>query len=527
MSETTETSYDEVPYESKPFAQSHPDRLATVATLLGLQPPPVDRCRVLELGCASGGNILPMALGLPNSKFVGIDLSSRQIEAAQARADRLGLKNVELKQLSITDIDTSFGEFDYIISHGIYSWVPPPVQDHLLTVSARNLAPNGIAYVSYNTYPGWHMRGMIRDMMLYHGRHFPDPQVRIDQARALIDFLSQAVAPQKQAYGLLLQEELQILRDKRDPYLIHEYLEDVNDPIYFYQFVERAWAKGLQYLGEAQLGAMAMTNFPPEIEQTLRRLSPDLIHAEQYMDFLRNRMFRQSLLCHQGVPIQFVIQARRLAGLYISTQARPVSQRPDLRSDQVEHFRREGDEGMTLSSRSPLMKAAMTHLAAVYPRRVQFEELATRARALVGTGSAPPNPEEEQRTLGGRLLSCYLSSNLLEFSVLPPSFAVEVGETPVASPLARIEAERNITVTNLRHELVRLNDLERRLIHHLDGQHDRTALLDELGTLAAAGTLAVEKDGQRVTDPPRIRQLFQESLEPTLRALAYYGLLMK
>src|SRR5262245_46505716 len=125
MPDAGPTSYDTVPYESHPFAQSHPDRLATVATLLGLKPPPVARCRVLELGCASGGNLIPMAVGLPGSTFVGVELSRRQAEAGQRVIEALGLKNVELRHLSILDVDDDFGRFDYVVCHGVYSWVPP------------------------------------------------------------------------------------------------------------------------------------------------------------------------------------------------------------------------------------------------------------------------------------------------------------------------------------------------------------------------------------------------------------------
>src|SRR5262249_18767962 len=86
------TSYDEVPYPSVPFPQTHPDRPATVATLLGLNPVPADRCRVLELGCASGGNLIPLAYGLPDSTFLGIDLSSEQIAQGQKTVQALGLQ---------------------------------------------------------------------------------------------------------------------------------------------------------------------------------------------------------------------------------------------------------------------------------------------------------------------------------------------------------------------------------------------------------------------------------------------------
>jgi trans-aconitate methyltransferase len=190
------SSYDEVPYESHPFSQTHPDRLATLGRLFGMAPAPVERCRALELGCASGGNLIPMACQLPGSEFVGVDNSRREVEMGRGIIAALGLTNVRIEPASILDVDDSWGRFDYIIAHGVYSWVPDHVQDKMLAICAANLPPQGIAYVSYNTYPGWHMREMIRHMMLYHVAQFPDAQQRLQQARALVDFLARSTPTQ-------------------------------------------------------------------------------------------------------------------------------------------------------------------------------------------------------------------------------------------------------------------------------------------------------------------------------------------
>src|SRR5437868_15404402 len=148
------TSYDEVPYPSLPYPYPHPDHPAVVATLLGLSPARPDRCRVLELGCAGGGNLIPMAYTYPESTFLGIDLSVEQIRQGEELREALGLANIELRAMSILDVDDRFGTFDYIICHGVYSWVPEAVQDKILEVCARHLAPEGIGFVSYNTFPG-------------------------------------------------------------------------------------------------------------------------------------------------------------------------------------------------------------------------------------------------------------------------------------------------------------------------------------------------------------------------------------
>jgi SAM-dependent methyltransferase len=200
------TSYDEVPYESHPFPESHPERLATIASLFSLKPPPIDRCRVLELGCASEGNLIPMAFNLPGSSFVRVELSTRQAAQGRQAIRELALGNVEIRQADILDIDGSWGQFDYVIAHGVFSWVPRPVQDKILQVCSANLADNGVAYVSYNTYPGWHMYGMLRDMMLYHAGRFEQPARKVAEARGLLDFLDRWAPEGNDPYGLLLKK---------------------------------------------------------------------------------------------------------------------------------------------------------------------------------------------------------------------------------------------------------------------------------------------------------------------------------
>src|SRR6516162_3678009 len=190
MSDPTLVSYEQVPYESFAVPASHPDNLASQATLFGLNPPPPQTARILELGCGTGANLIAIADSLPGARCVGLDLSPSHVAVGREQVRALGLTNVELRSGSILDVGPVWGTFDYILCHGVYSWVPPPVQDHLLTICARNLAPDGVAYVSYNVYPGWHISGLIRDMVNYHGRRFLDPRERVDQVRAFLDFLT-------------------------------------------------------------------------------------------------------------------------------------------------------------------------------------------------------------------------------------------------------------------------------------------------------------------------------------------------
>jgi SAM-dependent methyltransferase len=513
------SSYDEVPYDSNPFAQSHPSRLAAVSTLFGLAPPPVEGCRVLELGCASGGNLIPLAEALPGGQFVGIDLSARQIDDGLRLARAAGLTNVSLRRASIADVDDSYGTFDYVICHGVFSWVPREVQEKVFEVCARRLAPNGVAYVSYNTYPGWHLRGMVRDMLRYHALRFDTPAERIAQARALLDFLAQSTRQDAGAYGVLLRAELEVLRDQSDHYLYHEQLEEVNEPLYFHEFASRASAHGLRYLGESRVTTMMTGNFGPDVQKTLALLAGDQVQAEQYLDFVRNRTFRETLLVRAEQSPDWTIAPERVFGLHVASPAKPVG-RVDLASDAPARF--QSASGMAVATASPPSKAAMALLAEAWPGTVPFGELLRGAAARLGR--EPAGEDAEALALG--LLNTYLSSDLVELHAAPVRFARAPGERPVALSHARAAAaEGRSVVANRRHEPVRLADFARQLLPLLDGTRDRASLADSLAAKASAGELTVQRAGKPVTDPAELREALAGLIGPALRSLARDALL--
>ena len=524
MPETTAAPvnpYDEMPYESHPYAQTHPGRLAAVAILFGLKPPPVETCRVLELGAAAGGNLIPAAECLPNAHFVGVDYSGRQVEDGQQLVQKLGLKNVDLRHASILDIDESYGQFDYIIAHGVFSWVPTEVREKILDVCAKNLAPNGVAYVSYNTYPGWHMRGMIRDMMRFHAMRFGTAPQRVQQARALLDFLAQNVK-QEGPYSSMLKAELENVQKQADHYLYHEHLETVNDPLYFYQFIDIARTHGLRYLGEARIGTMVTGNFGPEIEKTINNLKVDQIQREQYMDFLRNRTFRETLLVPDVSVPNWTINPDCLAALHVGSSGKPVGTTdPDVWSEAAVQYQTRS--GMTLSTGRPLLKAAMKVLAERWPATVPFTDLVREARQVVGG----PAAADDDKNLALGLLNSYISSDLFELHAAPVAFTRTPGEKPVVLGSARLRvAEGAKAVGNRRHEVVRMTDLDQRLVPLLDGTRDRPALVDELTRRAVAGELTIQRDGTKLDDPAAIRAALAAVLDHALNNLGANALLV-
>jgi methyltransferase-like protein len=500
------SSYDDVPYSVGAFPQTHPDRLATLATLFGMHPAPPDKCRVLELGCAAAGNLIPMAWAMPASRFVGVDLSQRQIEDGKRAVAELSLPNLDLRAMSILDVGPAeLGEFDYILAHGVYSWVPPAVQDRILQICGEQLAPHGVAYISYNAYPGWHARGAIREMLWYHTGRFADPAERVREARGLLAFLADAVPADDAGFGSLVRQELALLRMTPDTYLLHEHLEEFNEPLYFHQFIDRAAAKGLQYLGEAQITAMVAGRFGAQTERTLRAISPDLLHMEQYMDFLRNRMFRQTLLCRAHLDVEHHLRSEAVEGFRVASSAQADQATTEVASDQPMTFRGAAGQGASLTTRDPLMKAAMAHLSARWPLPITFGDVLSGARATLGLDG--PVIADVSRGLATRLLNCY-ASGLVEFSLSTPPFVVEASQHPVASPYARLRAQTGDRVTNVRLEGVALTEPSRLVLQNLDGRHDRAALArlvadwvkkagPDAAVAAAAALAAPEADSPR------------------------------
>jgi methyltransferase-like protein/SAM-dependent methyltransferase len=521
MAEVTgKTAYDEVPYHSFSFPETHPDRMATVAHLFGLTSPPVSKCRVLEIGCASGGNLAPMAALYPESQFIGIDLSARQIEDGNKFLAPLSLKNLELRHASVMDVNDSYGKFDYIISHGVYSWVPTEVQDKILSICHDNLTPTGVAYVSYNTLPGWHMRGMIRDMMRYHAMRFKEPAMRIGQARALLDFIAKSVGTNADnPYSVLLKVETDFLKASEDWYLYHEHLEEINAPVYFFQFIERAQAHGLKFLGESMIRQMVPGNYPKEVEETLQRLANDIIHMEQYMDFLRNRTFRQTLLCLPAQTPQYALSPDRLVGLHVASALKPDNPDPDVKSTAQVTFKMPvGNASVQITD--PLCKNVMMELVEAWPASLPFEEVCLRARKRLNPLMTPDEvlKSKDRAMIGRMFLQFYMSlvDRLVELRMCPISVANRLSDKPKVTELARAQASAGRTVTNLKHELGNLGEFERQILRHLDGSHDKAQLADILVEMVTTNVLNAHKEGQRITDPIEVRKMIGPALDEAL-----------
>jgi hypothetical protein len=273
---------------------------------------------------------------------------------------------------------------------------------------------------------------------------------------------------------------------------------------------------------------MDTRNFPGQVGPALRRASTDLVQLEQYMDFVRNRTFRQSLLCHARQAPRYELQPEVVTPLWVGSPLQPASARPDLSPSVREDFR--GPGGSFAFSGRPIDKAALWVLAEAWPVLLPFPELYARARARLdsrGLTGAALAGEDERQLAQDLLRFCTIASNLVELRVRPLRVTAQPGPQPQARPLARWQARSQWQVTNLRHEAVTLDEFGRQTLLRLDGQHTRAAVVQELAELVQGGQLTIHQaGGEKVTDPWLATQVVQQALEEQIKQLARAALLL-
>mgnify|MGYP000967018690 CR=1 FL=1 len=501
-------SYDDLPYVSHPFSQTHPARLGAIARIFKLAAPDLSRARVLELGCAAGGNLIPLAARHPDAYFLGIDLSQRQIEEGQRRIAALNLSNINLRRQSLTELRAKDGGFDYIICHGVYSWVPEQVRDAILRIARENLAPNGIAFISYNVLPGWRLRQTLRDALALHVGPQGSLRERVARAREMLSFLEQNT-PAESTWGQIFRAEAVNLGVADDSYIGHEFLEDCNEPCTFAEFMTSAGGRGLAYLGEAAFTSMFPENMNPAAAPLLRALAGDnQVSLEQHMDIFTGRTFRQTLLIHKEREGKCVrrITPDALEGLHFAA-------RPDFafsREEDGKTFFANGS-GAWFSTADADVRTGIEALVRRLPESSSIDEIVA-AMKVIGV----PVDDSARNRIGDALLRMALAG-LLTPSTEPVRMARALSAKPVACPMLRADAAAGVVHTaNLRHEPIRFDIIAQVVTPLLDGTNDRDALV--AATIAAAndGRVTFQRAGQPVVEQEDIAACAVEHVDRVL-----------
>ncbi len=463
-------------YPNRAHEATHCDRLGMRARLFGVTAAPADKCRVLELGCAGGANLVGMALDLPNSEFVGVDVSPDEVKTGRALAEAVGVKNVKLSVKDVMEVSRADGEFDFIVAHGLYSWVSAAAQAKILDVFGDLLAPNGVAYVSYNALPGFYTREKARALMRFHTADISDPKKKVEQSLASLKWLSDSIG-EVTTYGKDMAAELTLLRASNEGYIFHEHLVEHVSASWFHELAASAKTRGLQFLAEAEQTATPPEALPPTARDVIAKVA-DRVRAEQYTDFIVDRRFRQTLFCRAEQKVERSLHVGVVESSYVSAACGIDGDPMDLTDAAVTFTSASGAKAQLAQ---PHLKLALGLLAARSPEPMKLDALVEATRARVASSpraGAIEEPPQLSSEIAGALtrLSAYGFVKLRGFA---PKVTSTPSERPVARALARVQAKDDTIATSVWHDPVPLSVLERAVVPLLDGTRDRAALSKE------------------------------------------------
>jgi SAM-dependent methyltransferase len=374
----TESAYDEVPYQGATIAHTAPEHLALASRFFGGPAPPLRGARVLELGCGMGRNLIGLAFHRPQMVFLGVDRSASYIAHAEATSRELGIDNVRWLAGDFLTLGLDAEPFDYVIVHGVLSWVPDATKHALLAVIANSLAPDGVAQVSFNAMPGWGLRRLMRTVLQ---RETGSMTQRVAGAQRRAARLRGMLGEPESVFQALIAHELDVVERAAPWYLAHDHLAVVNDPLWFRDFAALIEEHDLAYLGDAMVGSPEGSQF-----EALRGAMGDdgasLVEVEETIDLLGGRFMRGALLTRKDAPRSppdrlALIEACHVASC-LSRQSDPFEIAPGVE----ERF--EGLNGYEIGVSDPLTKMALLILGTQWPRGVRMPVLIERARAMLG-----------------------------------------------------------------------------------------------------------------------------------------------
>ncbi len=464
------SDYDKVPYKGAIIPNSYPGHLALCSLWHNGRHSPLQCFHLTELGCGDGANLLPIAFYHPDSTFIGIDNAESGLSRAREGARQIGLHNIQFIQKDICKIEQAeIVQSDYIIAHGLYSWVSDDIREAILQFCRNGLAPTGLAFISYNAQPGWASRGLVRNILL---RSASVQQAAIeDKATKAIEVateLLQAMPSRDYAYAVLLTEELERVRDGKPFYIFHEYLEEYNEGFWLRDFVEHARQDDLDYVCDAQFSQWE-GQVPKELKHSLSQAGLDPVEQEETADLLCNRYFHASILCRGDVsgdvPGESMSHPTLFEQVSIASSLSADSDPFDLTEGVVELFI--GSHGQEITLDASIVKAAVILLAAQWPLGMHLNNLYQQTSRLLSEHEHNVL-EDAQSQLTEELITLF-EAGVIDLRLQQPDYNRGLPEYPKLHALARYEIGHRDALTTPYHLPISLNDQFLEVVRFMDG----------------------------------------------------------
>ena len=457
--EQPQTAYDRVKYPSALYRTTHPEHLAALARLHGLAAADPRHARTLEIAGGDGLNVLAMGAALPDARFVSIDLATVPVARGRALAAAAGMTNVRIEAADIIEAAESFaGEFDYVVAHGLYAWVPPAVQEATLRLIDRVLAPEGVSFISYNALPGCHLRMAVREMLAYELDGMAQGADRMRQARAILQDFARA----RQGDGpseTALRDTARLMLDKNPDSLFHDELGECYYPKALHQMAAEAAQHNLAYLTESQAGGLFHGLPGEDIDDGA------VVRRAQTADFRDVCFFHQSLFVRPGRNPRRVADPALVGTLLAGTAS---------------GLRRASDTLFTVGKGE--FEVGDARLASFLEETIR----AVPARLPLAWVAEAPEYCEPILQLVNR--------GILELHSLPFPGTLQPGEHPRAHALLHaLIAEGETRLFSLDHRLMDIpEEGPRRFLSLLDGTRDRAALAAEWEAAGMATMVSAE-----------------------------------
>lgn len=523
-------NYDDVPYDVYTFESNTPENLQAIATLFGVKAPNIKNARILELGCAYGMNLFRFAKEYPDSYSLGIDLSKTQIEIGKKYANELGLKNLELKAMSVTDLDESYGKFDYIVCHGVFSWVPEFVQEAILKVSKDLLVENGLAFISYNVLPGWNMMRTVREFAQFHADNFGDTAEKIQQGKLALKFLSDSLEGQDTPYAKFMHQFSNMILNQGNSYFYHEYLCDENKQFYFHEFIKMASKHNLQYLSDTDLPKMFVGNLPKEAANKLYAIK-DIVKTEQYIDYIINTSFRSTILCHNNVQINRNINLDKMKNFFFNSIVSPQKQLSEIdinnQSEPLTFFFNY-NQNISISVSDSITKAILYTFAENINNPISLDEIKKQVGAKLKTVS-----HEDISNSFGNIAGRLIFSGYLKIFSTKPHYIYKITDKPKVNDLTLLRAKHydmrsgeKFNIVNQINQTITFEPHLSHIVMLLDGKHTIKDIEKNILDKIKFGIIsAKDKSGNDITDDKQLEALVSNLVVNILNNLrTNYGL---